>query len=236
MPLGYIIYSMFLFASGWVLGSETADYPHAMQPDPDRFAKAIANFQAADITNPPPAGGIVCIGSSSMRMWHPRMQDDLVGLTVVPRGFGGSHYTDVIHYVEALVFSYEPRALLLYEGDNDAAFGKSPDRIFKDFKFLVERCREQLPELRCYIIGAKPSIARWNIAEDMQAANRLIEAYCDAKEGFTYINVWPVLLGANGEPRRELFMADQLHLNTAGYDAWAGAIATVLIQGEQRFE
>ncbi|NCG09201.1 MAG: hypothetical protein GWO81_06490, partial [Verrucomicrobia bacterium] len=143
---------------------------------------------------------------------------------------------DVIHYVEVLILKHKPRAVLLYEGDNDAAYGKSPQRIFNDFKYLAQLCREQLPELRFYIIEAKPSIARWAIAEKMQAANTMIADFCRANEGFTYIDVWPFLLGDKGEPRLELLIADKLHLNEAGYDAWARAIAPILIQGEARFE
>jgi len=213
-----------------------ADYPRVFEPDPERFASAIAEFQAADAANPPPKGAIVCTGSSSMRMWHPRIKDDLPGLTLLPRGFGGSHYTDLIHYLEALVFKYQPRALLLYEGDNDAKYGKTPERIFQDFKFLVEQCREQVPDLRLYIIGSKPSVARWAIAEQMQRNNAMIQDYCRAKPGFTYIDVWPQLLDGNGQVRPELFMEDELHLNSAGYDRWTAAIAPVLLRGEAAFE
>lgn len=216
--------------------ADVEDHAQALEPDPTRFAIAISSFEAADLRDSPPAGAIVCTGSSSMRMWHPRIHADLPGLTLIPRGFGGSHYTDVIHYVEVLILKHKPRAVLLYEGDNDAAYGKSPQRIFNDFKYLAQLCRKQLPELRFYIIGAKPSIARWGIAEKMQAANSLIADFCHANEGFTYIDVWPFLLGDKGEPRLELLIADKLHLNEAGYDAWARAIAPILIQGEARFE
>ena len=137
-----------ILASNSLSAYDRADYPQTFEPDPARFASAIAGFQAADAANPPPKGAIVCTGSSSMRMWHPRIKEDLPGLTLLPRGFGGSHYTDLIHYLEALVFKYQPRALLLYEGDNDANYGKTPERIFHDFKFLAEQCREQLPDLR----------------------------------------------------------------------------------------
>ena len=225
-----------LLASNSLSAYTRADYPRAFEPEPARFASAITEFQTADAAKPPPKGAIVCTGSSSMRMWHPRIKDDLPGLTLLPRGFGGSHYTDLIHYLEALVFKYEPRALLLYEGDNDANYGKTPERIFLDFKFLAEQCRQQLPDLRLYIIGAKPSIARWAIAKSMQRSNAMIQDYCSAMPGFTYIDVWPLLLDANGQPRPELFMEDQLHLNSAGYDQWAAAISPVLLKNETEFE
>ncbi len=225
-----------LLASDSLSAYVRADYPQAYEPDPARFASAIAKFQVADAANPPPKGAIVCTGSSSMRMWHPRIKDDLPGLTLLPRGFGGSHYTDLIYHLEALVFKYQPRALLLYEGDNDANYGKTPERIFQDFKFLAEQCRKQFPDLRLYIIGAKPSIARWAIADQMQRSNAMIHDYCRANLGFTYIDVWSVLLDANGHPRPELFMEDKLHLNSAGYDRWTAAIAPVLLGNEAAFE
>jgi lysophospholipase L1-like esterase len=229
-------FMILLLASISLPAFDRADYPRVFEPDPSRFASAIAEFQAADAANPSPKGAIVCTGSSSMRMWHPRIKDDLPGLTLLPRGFGGSHYTDLIHYLEALVFKYQPRALLLYEGDNDASYGKTPERIFQDFKFLAEQCRKQLPDLRLYIIGAKPSVARWAIAEQMQVSNAMIQDYCRANPGFTYIDVWPQLLDGNGQVRPELFLEDKLHLNLVGYDHWAAAISPVLLSNEAVFE
>ena len=225
-----------LLASNSLSAYDRADYPQTFEPDPARFASAIAEFQAADAANPPPKGAIVCTGSSSMRMWHPLIKDDLPGLTLLPRGFGGSHYTDLIYHLEALVFKYQPRALLLYEGDNDANYGKTPERIFQDFKFLAEQCRKRFPDLRLYIIGAKPSIARWAIAEQMQRSNAMIQDYCRANLGFTYIDVWSQLLDGDGQARPELFMEDKLHLNSAGYDRWTAAIAPVLLGNEAALE
>lgn len=212
------------------------EYPHSFEPDPNRFSSQISAFQKIDALNNPPLGGILCTGSSSMRMWHTDIQEDLSGLTILPRGFGGSHYTDVIYYLDEVVLKYKPRALLIYEGDNDAAYGKSPTRIFSDFKYLVFRCRKALPNLRFYIIGSKPSISRWHIAEDMQKANSLIKAYCHDDSYCTYIDVWPSILGADGKPKSELFMKDNLHLNSAGYDQWAKAIAPILYKGELNYE
>jgi lysophospholipase L1-like esterase len=236
MNYKYAHFIVLLLTSNSLSAYDRSDYPRVFEPDPERFASAIAEFQATDAANPPPKGAIVCTGSSSMRMWHPRIKDDLPGLTLLTRGFGGSHYTDLIHYLEALVFKYQPRALLLYEGDNDANYGKTPERIFQDFKFLAEQCREQIPDLRLYIIGSKPSLARWAIAEQMQRSNAMIQDYCRTNPGFTYIDVWPQLLDGNGQVRPELFMEDELHLNSAGYDRWTAAIAPVLLRDEAVFE
>ena len=212
------------------------EYPLIIEPDPTRLWPEVSVFEEAYLLDKPPVGGIVCTGSSSMRMWHSRIHEDLRGLTILPRGFGGSHFTDVIYYLDELVLKYKPRALLIYEGDNDAAYGKTPERIFSDFKYLVFRCRKELPNLRFYIIGSKPSMSRWHISEDMQAANSLIKAYCQKELDCTYIDVWPSILGTDGKPRREFFMKDDLHLNNTGYDKWTKVIAPVLQKYEAKYE
>ncbi len=34
------------------------------------------------------------------------------------------------------------------------------------------------------------------------------------------VDVWKPLLGKNKEPRKELFIEDQLHMNRQGYEMW----------------
>ena len=92
-------------------------------PNPERFEKAVQAFEAKDKKDPPPASAIVCTGSSSMVGWHKTIRNDLAPLTVIPRGFGGSTMNDVLYYAERVAIPYRPRAILVYEGDNDIACG-----------------------------------------------------------------------------------------------------------------
>ena len=95
--------------------------------DPAKFAKwekEIAAFEAADQKQPPPKGGIVFVGSSSIRLWD--VKKSFPGLPVINRGFGGSQIEDSTHFAERIVFPYEPCAVVFYAGDNDIASGKSP--------------------------------------------------------------------------------------------------------------
>ena len=188
--------------------------------DPQRFAEAIAAFEMADAAAPVPPGGIVCTGSSSMRGWHHRIAKDLAPLTVVPRGFGGSNYYDLLHYADRVVLAYQPRAVLLYEGDIDVAAGIPAAQIHETFLALVARLRGRLPALRIYVIGAKPSIARWDKWPQMIEANALVRTACDEDPWMTYIDVSPGMLQTDGMPRPEIFVADNLHMNGAGYDSW----------------
>jgi hypothetical protein len=67
------------------------------------FENAIQNFEKEDKKNFPASNAIVCIGSSSMRFWHPTIEKDLAPLTIIPRGFGGSDLKDALIFVDRIV-------------------------------------------------------------------------------------------------------------------------------------
>ncbi len=99
--------------------------------DSTRWEEAIARFDADAPSRP--KGAIVLTGSSSFARWR-TMEEDLAPLTVVPRGFGGSTMADVLHYVDRLVKPYQPRAVVIYEGDNDTNNGVAPEKIAGQLK------------------------------------------------------------------------------------------------------
>ena len=205
-------------------------------PDPTRFEAAIRGFEAADSLAPPPAGAVVCVGSSSMRGWHHRIAADLAPLTVIKRGFGGSTVFDVLHYADRVVLAYAPRAVLLYEGDNDVAAGIPVAQIEATYAALVARLRGAQPDLRIYLMSAKPSPSRWHLWPQMADLNRRLAALSAADPKLIYVDVATPMLGADGEPRPEIFKEDRLHMTDAGYDLWAAAVAPVLVPAETPYE
>lgn len=214
-----------------------SDYAYAFDPDPTRFEAELATLTSSDATNPPPRNAIVGIGSSSMRMWAPRIHRDLDGLTVIPRGFGGSHFSDAIYYADELVLKYQPRAVIVYEGDNDTNNGKTAQRVRDDLEFFVDYCRTSLPDLRFYVLSVKPAPSRIGIWEStVVPANEAMEAYCEATEGVTYIDVSAGMFNRFGDLRNDIFLSDGIHLNDDGYDIWSAAIAPVLLAAEAEYE
>ncbi len=201
-------------------------------PDPERFEKAILAFEASDEKEKPPTKAIVCIGSSSMRGWNGEIYDDLAPLSVIPRGFGGSNMNDALHYAERLVLAYRPRAILLYEGDNDIAQGIEPQEILETFQAFVAKVHESRAQVRFYFLSIKPSIKRWEMWPAMQEANRLIAEECAEDERLVYIDVASPMLGDDGEPRADIFKEDGLHMNRKGYEIWRDVVRPVLIKAE----
>jgi lysophospholipase L1-like esterase len=188
----------------------------------------LVEFADFDATTPPTPGGVVFVGSSSIRLWDlPQWFPDLAG-PVLNRGFGGSHVSDSLEHVELLVLRHKPRAVVFYAGDNDLAAGKSPERVARDFNRFVAAVHGGLPSTAIVAISIKPSALRWGIAEKQREANRMIRARCEGDPALHYIDVWPAMLGDNGQPRAELLVEDGLHLSDRGYRVWTGLVRTVL--------
>jgi len=219
--------------TGWTQTSDDAGKPY---PDPKRFEGAIAKFEAADKKNPPPAGAILFLGSSSIRGWHRTVAEDMAPLTVIPRGFGGSNMNEALYFADRVALPYKPRAIVLYEGDNDVAQGVAPRKIADTFRAFVKKIHTELPETRIYFICIKPSIRRWSMWPNMVEANELIAAQCAKDKRLTYVDIATGMLGEDGQPRKDIFVKDNLHMNRPGYEIWRDALRPVLIKNEPRFE
>jgi lysophospholipase L1-like esterase len=203
------------------IGASTAISAWAKEPipcKPEVWEETIAAFEAADAKEPPPKQGVLFVGSSSIRLWD--LKKSFPGLPVINRGFGGSQICHATHFVDRLIAPHDPRVVVFYAGDNDIAAGKSPEQVHEDFRAFVAAVRRRLPKTPIVFIAIKPSIARWKLAEEMQAANRLIAADCEEDKTLEFVDVWPAMLGENGQPRKELLRDDRLHMTEAGYAVW----------------
>jgi lysophospholipase L1-like esterase len=205
-------------------------------PDPVRVENALSDFEAQDRVTSPPQGAIVCFGSSSMRGWHKTIVADLAPLTVIPRGFGGSTMHDALHFADRVVTAYRPRAVVVYEGDNDIAMGIPAEKVFDSFAQLVSRIRQTLPDSRIYFLSIKPSPSRWNKWEEMTRANTMIRDFCTTSPGMMFIDVATPMLDASGNPKPEIYLKDKLHMNADGYRIWADAVKPMLMEKEAKFE
>ena len=205
--------------------------------DPTRFEGAIQAFEAEDRAAMPPKGAIVVTGSSSIRRWHPTLQQDLAPLTVLPRGFGGSTMQDVEHFLDRIVLAYEPRAVAIYEGDNDTGlYGVPPEEIAGRLESIVERIHAALPDTRVYVLSVKPSLAREAVWDQALEANVLYQNLAASNDLVTYVDVATPLLGPDGRVMNDIFIDDGLHLNEKGTRIWASTIRAALMSGEAHRE
>ena len=61
---------------------------------------------------------VVFTGSSSIRIWE-NLFEIFKDSTIVNTGFGGSKASDLLYYIDELVINFNPKKVVIYEGDND---------------------------------------------------------------------------------------------------------------------
>ena len=203
-----------------------AETPPAAHPFA-KWEKEIAAFEKADAAQPPEKGGIVFVGSSSIRMWNTLAQD-LPRHRVLNRGFGGSQIIDSIHFADRIVLPYAPRMVVLYAGGNDINSGKSPEQVFADFQTFAQKIRTALPDAEIAYISIAGNPARWAQVEKVKAANTLIAGFIARQQRMKFIDVFSRMLGEDGLPRPEIFVADRLHMNAEGYKIWTAVVTPLL--------
>ncbi len=189
-------------------------------------AEAMAAFEQQDRAAPPPPGGIVFVGSSSIRLWD--LARSFPAMPVTNRGFGGSQIIDSVNHVDLLVLRHKPRLVVFYAGDNDIAAGKTPLRVAGDFATFVARVHAALPATRIAFIGIKPSILRWALVGNVREANARIRAGAEHDDRLAFIDVDGPMLGWDEKPRKDLFVEDGLHLTPKGYDLWTALVRPFL--------
>jgi lysophospholipase L1-like esterase len=200
--------------------------PVTLPAQADQWAKDMAAFEQQDAQARPAAGGIVFVGSSSIRLWD--LPRSFPGLPVINRGFGGSQISDSIRHVALLVIKHQPRTVVLYAGDNDISSGKTPQVVAGDFKTFAARVHADLPKARILFVGIKPSIQRWALIAKVREANGLIREICEGDERLGFVDVDGPMLGWDEKPRKDLFVADGLHLSAKGYELWNALVRPFL--------
>ena len=189
--------------------------------DPHRFNEEIEKF--AELPVPEGEGLVIFTGSSSIRLWN-NLDKDCNEIQAINTGFGGSHMSDLLYFLDQTVLRFKPTKVYIYEGDNDIAEGKEPKAILETAKQITKKILASNSDIEIHFISAKPSPSRWKLKDQYEAFNSLLKAYCDSHEQLFYVDVWNTMLDNNGRPTPDIFISDSLHMNRKGYLLWKDII------------
>ena len=203
-------------------------YQRSAGGDLEFFASDIEAFVEADRAAPPAPGGIVFVGSSSIRLWT-TLAEDMAPLPVIRRGFGGSHLLHVNHELSRIVLPYAPRAVVLYAGDNDIAYGRSAEAVAAEFQQFVQVIHAALPETDVWYLSMKPTKTQAIFWPELSRGNRLIAAAAKDAPRVHFIDADALFLTADGKADAGLLRFDGIHLNDKGYATWTSMIKPALL-------
>jgi hypothetical protein len=123
----------------------------------DKYEAAVKRFEEKDQASPPPKGAVLFYGSSSIAGWNTAKH--FPDLPTINRGIGGTQIADAVRYADRIAIPCAPRVIAFYAGDNDMAAKKTPEKVCEDFKALVKKIHDALPQTRIVFISIKPLLA-----------------------------------------------------------------------------
>ena len=181
-----------------------------------RFEPTVRLYEAADQSNTPPTNAILLAGDSQFYRWK-TVDEDLAGYTVINRGIDGFETSDLLYFADHLVLPYHARLIILHIGGNDVHDGKTPDQVLADFKALVAKIRVVQPTVPIAFSSLTPGPARLVEFDQRKETNRVLKEYIATQPGLLFIDLWDAMLTPDGKPRPDLWVADGIHPNHAGY-------------------
>lgn len=186
----------------------------------NQFTNEIKAFRKQDSIQNPQDGMLLFIGSSSFRLWKD-VKSDFNNQNIVNRAFGGATLLDLIYFQNDVVLKYKPKKIFIYCGENDIASSEkvTPKMVFKRYKTFYKTLRKKFPNTPIIFVSLKPAISRWHMKDRMMATNKLISQFMKGKKNATFVNIWDDMI-ENGEPRKDIYIQDNLHMNAKGYAIW----------------
>jgi len=194
--------------------------------DPLKFDADIAAYKRADQASPPAPGQVLFVGSSSIRLWDTKAA--FPNIRSLNRGFGGAIFDELLLYADQIVFPYKPSTIVLYCGENDIHQGWNPASTEDQLKIFLKRLKKACPGTPVIFVSAKYSLSRAALYQGIHELNQRVANLAAQTPELTFVDAATPLLGADRQPRAELFLGDRLHLNSEGYAIWQGLVSEAL--------
>lgn len=177
-------------------------------------------------------GTILFVGSSIFHRWT-QLTSQMAPLPVTNIAFDGAMTDDWNRLIESRVIPARPKVVAYYCGSNDVDAGDSAARIVARIRQFIDRVTSALPDARIVFVSvnkAPEKRDRWDAVDDI---NRQLQKAADRNPRIVFVDVNPALVNADGTPRTELFMNDQLHLRPPAYEEFAKILKPVLTKALQ---
>lgn len=225
-------YNKFVLLLAVISFASTSFAKDEVKPTENKYESTFKKFEKQDAENPPKTGGVLFLGSSSIRMWDLEKWFDCPSHTMINRGFGGSMTSDVLYFFDRIIPVYKPKTIVFYCGDNDIARKKSPEEVLKDFDTFWARTKKELPQCHLLYVPVKQSFAREKMWDEMMKVNEGIQKRAARITTLHYCDTIPLLLNEEGQLDRKYFLKDGLHLSDAGYEKWTKLVKSYLSELE----
>lgn len=192
-----------------------------------KWEEKIKNYQTRDAEQSAWPGSTLVVGSSSIDMWK-SLEQDFADQNVIRRGVSGTKAIDLYNYRHELIEPFNPKRIIIYEGDNEIGFKWEVDEMMESMKKLFFEVRRMKPDAEIYMVSIKPSPVRAKSLDKIQTVNAMLKKFAESQPNAGYIDIHTPMLTTEGGVRPELFLGDGLHPSKEGYDIWRAEFGKVI--------
>lgn len=152
-------------------------------------------------------------------------------------GISGDRTQHMLWRIEHGNFDHiQPKVIVIMAGTNNIADNSEQD-IAQGIKQILKQLRMKVPSAKLLLLGIFPRDEKPDgpLRVKVNAVNKRIVRYADNKKIF-FLNLNSVFLNNDGTMNTTLMRTDFVHLQLAGYEAWAKAMEpqlAELINGEE---
>jgi hypothetical protein len=108
--------------------------------------------------------------------------------TPIKRGYGGAHFTDLIHFTKRLVWPHKFQALCIFVANDITGIenDKSVAEVMRLFKEVVKTVRVKYPDVPIFQIAITPTNLRWKVWPEVQQLNAAFKDYCEKHDNMYF--------------------------------------------------
>ena len=150
-------------------------------------------------------------------------------LQVVNAGRSGDTTTDVLERLDEVVQA-APEVVVLMAGTNDLHRRATVEQVVRGLENILVTLHRELPVTRLIVQSVLPREPER--AEFVHQTNIHLRQFSPTVKA-EYLDLWPEFADDDGALKTE-YTDDRLHLNPAGYSAWADQLRPLLIHPDER--
>lgn len=170
---------------------------------------------------------VLFYGSSSFTLWSD-IEQHFPEYILAKHGFGGSTLEDCVTHFDRLVADFDPRAIVLYAGDNDLADGATPERVLASLDALIARKRQTIGAVPTAYVSIKISPARFHIMHRIGYTNLIIERRLQGEPDVRFVDITRRMTGRGLIAFLDYYASDPLHMNRDGYRVLGKSVSEYL--------
>lgn len=175
-----------------------------------------------DEGEPRELAGVLFLGDSLTE--HGSWGEAFPDLQVVNSGRSGDTTTDVLERLDEVVQA-GPAAVVLMAGTNDLHRRATVEQVVRGLENILVTLHRELPVTRLIVQSVLPREPER--AEFVHQTNIHLRQFAPTVKA-EYLDLWPEFADDDGALKTE-YTDDRLHLNAAGYSAWADQLRPLLL-------